>query len=293
MNPTASFAERMGVLVVKRVWAIMLALLFALSGCLSALAEGMANLQSGAFTYSLLPDGTAQIDGVNMPLEGVLAIPDNLEGHPVTSIGTGAFTTSECYFLTEIIIPEGVTNIGDGAFVYCANLISITLPNSLTTIGANPFPCTNNLDDIKIPSNHPVFFIHDRALFSRPDKRIICYLYSDDTADAVYDIPVGTEIIGDKAFYMNYVAGITIPNTVVRIGNNAFTGCDFEDIIIPDSVTSIGDLAFSFTSCESVSIPSSVVEIGDNPFAGCDRLEKIKITKNHPTLGMKDATTNQ
>ena len=240
----------------------------------------MANPQSGAFTYSLLPDGTAQIDGVNTPLEGVLIIPDNLEGYPVTSIGTGAFATSDCYFLTEIIVPEGVTNIGDGAFVYCTNLISITLPNSLTTIGANPFPCTNRLDDIIIPSDHPVFYMQDRALFSRPDKRIICYLYSDATPDTVYDIPVGTEIIGDKAFYMNYVAGITIPDTVIRIGNNAFTGCDFENIVIPDSVTSIGDLAFSFTSCESVSIPSSVVEIGANPFAGCDRLEKIKIAKN-------------
>lgn len=227
--------------MMTRILAIALSVILALAGCLSVLAESTSNLQSGVFIYSLLPDGTAQIDGVNTPLEGVLAIPDDLEEHPVTSIGTGVFTTSDCYFLTEIIIPEGVTTIGDGAFAYCDNLVRITLPHSLTTIGANPFPCTDKLDEIKIPNNHPIFYMQDRALFSRPDKRIICYLYSDDNPDAVYDIPVGTEIVGDEAFNMNYVAGITIPDTIVRIGKNAFTGCEFEKIVIPDSVTSIGD----------------------------------------------------
>jgi len=269
----------------SRITAIILLLVLAAS--LPALAETTSNLQSGVFTYSLLPDGTAQIEGVNTPLEGVLTIPDHFDGYPVSSIGTGALTTTECYMLTEIIIPEGVINIGDGAFVYDELLTSITLPNSLTTIGANPFPCNTKLNII-IPDNHPIFYMQDRALFSRPDKRIICYLYSEDTPDAVYDIPVGTEIIGDEAFYMNFVAGITIPDTVVRIGNNAFTGCDFENIVIPDSVASIGDQAFSFTGCENVSIPGSVTEIGTNPFADCDRLTKIKIAKNHPYLGMKD-----
>lgn len=270
----------------SRITAIILLLVLAAS--LPALAETAFDLQSGVFTYSLLPDGTAQIDGVNAPLEGILTIPDNLDGYPVSSIGTGSLTTTECYMLTEIIIPEGVTNIGDGAFVYDELLTSISLPNSLTTIGANPFPCNKKLNDIRIPSDHPIFYMQDRALFSRPDKRIICYLYSEDTPDAVYDIPVGTEIIGDEAFYMNFVADITIPNTVVRIGNDAFTGCDFENIVIPDSVTNIGDLAFSFTGCESVSIPGSVTDIGANPFAQCDRLTKIEIAKNHPYLGMKD-----
>ena len=68
----------------KRITVIILLLVLAAS--LPALAETTSNLQSGVFTYSLLPDGTAQIDGVNAPLEGILTIPDNLGGYPVSRV---------------------------------------------------------------------------------------------------------------------------------------------------------------------------------------------------------------
>ena len=60
-----------------------------------------------------------------------VVIPDG-----VTSIGNGAFRG--CSSLKSITIPNSVTSIGDGAFKDCTSLTSITIPNSVTFIGYCP-----------------------------------------------------------------------------------------------------------------------------------------------------------
>ena len=59
-------------------------------------------------------------------------IPDS-----VTNIGDGAFY--KCEYLKSINIPDSVTNIGDYAFVGCESLTSINIPNSVTNIGRSAF----------------------------------------------------------------------------------------------------------------------------------------------------------
>ena len=57
-----------------------------------------------------------------------MAIPEG-----VTSIGDHAFVS--CTNLTNITIPDGVTTFGNWAFSYCHNLSSITIPDSVISIG--------------------------------------------------------------------------------------------------------------------------------------------------------------
>ena len=75
-----------------------------------------------------------------------VVIPDG-----VTSIGDRAF--SECTRLTSVIIPEGVTNIGEYAFSKCAGLKSITIPESVTSIDAWAFSECTGLTDMTIPES--------------------------------------------------------------------------------------------------------------------------------------------
>lgn len=56
------------------------------------------------------------------------------------------------------------------------------------------------------------------------------------------------------------VTEIVIPDSVQRIGERAFSGCDnITNVTIPDSVTSIGGSAFAGCSnLENITIPNSV-----------------------------------
>ena len=69
----------------------------------------------------------------------------------VTSIGDGAF--ADCSSLTSIEIPNNVISIGGSAFYGCKNLTSITIPNSVTSIGNYAFYDCHSLTSVTLHSN--------------------------------------------------------------------------------------------------------------------------------------------
>lgn len=98
---------------------------------------------------------------------GEVVIPDG-----VTSIGDNAF--SGCSSLTSIIIPDSVTSIGfnslnqsfSGAFQNCTALTSITIPRNVTRISSNTFNGCSGLTSIIVKEGNPV-----RSFCSTNDKR--------------------------------------------------------------------------------------------------------------------------
>lgn len=94
--------------------------------------------------------------------------------------------------------------------------------------------------------------------------------------------------IPDYAFYQLYkLTSVTIPNSVINIGNNAFSRCSgLASVIIPNGVLSIGNNAFiSCTGLTSVFIPNSVTSIGNNAFSYCSGLTSITIPGSVTSIG--------
>lgn len=67
----------------------------------------------------------------------------------LVSFGKGAFRSAT---LTAVTIPNSVTSLVDGAFVYCSALKSVTLSNSLTSLGMSVFMNCSALETITLPS---------------------------------------------------------------------------------------------------------------------------------------------
>lgn len=189
-----------------------------------------------------------------------------------------------------LVIPEEidgmqVTAIGPDAFENCS-LELITIPHGITTIYGNPFRDSSKLA-FDVPKDHPTLALIDGVLFSKPDKRLICFPKTKDSIKN-YTVPEGIQIIGDHAFYGSSLSTITLPSSLVSIGTESFMYCDkISKVSIPDSVTTIGDFAFSYCDqLREINIPMSLTSIGVNPF----RSTKVSpsVPKNHPVFNSVD-----
>ena len=69
----------------------------------------------------------------------------------VTSIGDWAFY--DCLSLTSVVITEGVTSIGTGAFYKCSSLTSVVIPEGVTSIGDSAFEGCSSLTSVVIPAS--------------------------------------------------------------------------------------------------------------------------------------------
>ena len=245
---------------------------------------------SGDYSYILLEDGTVEITKYTGEAD-TLEIPDAIDGKKVSGIGDEAFRS--CSDLTEITIPNSVTSIGDHAFSSCSGMTSVTIPESVEKTGSNPFRACKNLTVINISPDHPYLATIDGVLFSKLDKRLVCYPKA--LKENEYTVPQGIRIIGDWAFSdCTSLTSVTLTDSVTSIGEAAFNNCtSLTEITIPDSVTSIGDYAFFWCkSLTSVTIPDSVTSIGDSAFSDCESLTATVSRDSYAAQYCKDNNIN-
>ena len=84
------------------------------------------------------------------------------------------------------------------------------------------------------------------------------------------------------------IVAVAIPNTVVKIGDNAFVRTAITNLISPGSVEEMGTFAFAgCRSLTSVSFGSGVKTIGEQAFMYCVNLTKVVLPVNLETLGKR------
>lgn len=177
---------------------------------------------SGDCTCTLTDDGVFTVSG-----NGAMADYDSQSSlHPWYSVRAQ---------IKSVVVNDGVTHIGNYAFLRCTSLTSVTIGNSVTTLGDSAFRLCTSLASVIIP----------------------------DSVTA----------IGDSAFAScTSLTSVTIPDSVTTIGDDAFLQCtSLASVTIPASVTSIGVTAF--THCTSLvnifflGTSWTITNIGVNAFA--------------------------
>ncbi len=216
-------------------------------------------------------------------------------GEGVTSIGEWAFRG--CSGLTSVVIPSSVTSIGDAAFSNCSGLLSVEIPSSVTSIGGGAFNGCSGLTSVTIPSSV---------------TSIGNYTFNGCSGLTSITIPSSVTSIGNSAFSgCSGLTSIAIPSSVTSIGNSAFSGCSnltavtinsnallsksyssssninklfgsqVTEYVLGEGVTSIGDYAFSGCSgLTSITVPNTVTSIGSSAFYNCSGLTSVTIPSN-------------
>ena len=232
----------------------------------------VTSIRSGAFddcrnlTEINIPNSVKSIG--NFAFIGCASLKGISIPNGVTIIGGQTF--QGCTSLSSVTIPQGVTNIGSYAFASCTSLKSITIPSSVIKIASNAFEGCSYLTDMNLEGNNYYSF-ENQTIFNKDKTELVRYLNSTATE---YTIPNTVKRIGDDAFYQSRIASITIPESVTSIGSWAFQRCrNLTSITIPNSVTDIEDGAIKYCDkLESVILSESVKHIGSDNFSNCPKL---------------------
>lgn len=197
--------------------------------------------------YEITDGGVLKSSSMNLYLvdnDGHLDLSE-YEGK-IKTIEAGAFSKVEIESginpLQSIVLPKGITTIGDDAFSYNTSLTSIKIPNTVTTIGKRAFRGCTNLTSIEIPDS-------------------VTY-------------------IGEHCFYdCNKLQKIKLSKKIQTINPYLLYGCSsLTEIKIPEGVKSIGYAAFSSCSkLTTITLPASLTSLSGAAIARLNRLTEIKI----------------
>ena len=206
-----------------------------------------------------------------------------------TLVASAAF--NECYGLTSVTFPAGVTGLCEGAFLRCDGLSAVRLPDGLISIGDSAFSHCTGLMDVSIPDS--VTYIgygacEDSGIYNafNFDGNVFyidnALIRASENLSGEYAIKEGTTAIAEAAFAnARELTDVVVPNSIKVIARRTFDECvSLRKVVLSDGLKVIGDRAF-FNCCKltDLTIPSSVTEIGTVAFYST-ALERVDLPQN-------------
>ncbi len=206
-----------------------------------------------------------------------------------TLVASAAF--NECYGLTSVTFPAGVTGLCEGAFLRCDGLSAVRLPDGLISIGDSAFSHCTGLMDVSIPDS--VTYIgygafEDSGIYNafNFDGNVFyidnALIRTSENLSGEYAIKEGTTAIAEAAFAnARELTDVVVPNSIKVIARRTFDECvSLRKVVLSDGLKEIGDRAF-FNCCKltDLTIPSSVTEIGTVAFYST-ALERVDLPQN-------------
>lgn len=165
-------------------------------------------------------------------------------------IAASAFKNNQ--YLQTVILPAGLIEIGDNAFMGAAALKSIEIPNTVELIGVGAF----QLSDVQV------------VTFEKGGKAPL--------------------VMKESAFEQSNIDEIELPARLAAIGNRAFAniaGLKVVTFAAGSELTTIGNEVFITTGIEEITFPDSVVSIGDKIFCNTTGIKRVVFGNGLKTLG--------
>lgn len=230
-------------------------------GILAAAAQGVwaAEDQScgASLTWSLSSDGTLTIRGTGAMQDYDGSYYNLIDKNPAFAEKLAPWF-SDRDKIKQVVIGDGVTDIGNYAFFLCTNLSAVTIPASVTRIGTYAFNQCKSLSSVTFPSG---LLSLNRSAFAGCEKlasidiparltEIEAEVFAGCSALTSIDIPKNIKVIGASAFEAcTGLTKISLPDGLAEISMSAFCGCEkLANFSIPSSVSYIGYCAFSATA---------------------------------------------
>ncbi|MBQ2362617.1 MAG: leucine-rich repeat protein [Bacteroidaceae bacterium] len=161
--------------------------------------------------------------------------------------------------VTELVIPEGITEIPSGLFNGITSITSIIIPSSVTSIAANAFNSCTNLSEVTIPET--VKSIGDGAFSGCTNLATVNF------PETLASIDMGQNVFANTAWLNSTGNGVIYIGTVLYKYQGTMP--DSTTIQVKEGTTSIAEGAFQgCTGLTNIEIPTSVTHIGKNAFNG-------------------------
>ena len=212
----------------------------------------------------------------------------------VTEIGDYAFYN--CSSLTKVVIPNSVTSLGGSAFYSCSGLTDVTVGNSLNEISNQFDGCTSlksltladgvnpiDLSGLDITSNLTSLYMGREILNANGFSKL-----------ETLEVGNAVEKIKDSEFSgCGYLASLTLGGGLTSIGESAFANCvKLAEVVVPQNVETIGASAFAGnTSLSEITMGYAVKTIGEKAFDGCPA-SIVRITAQTPPTAPNNTFSN-
>jgi len=204
----------------------------------TVLASGYCGAQGENLSWVLTGDGTLTISG-----EGAMATYINAGRAPWYSYRTS---------ITAVVVEDGATTIGRGAFNECTALERASISASVTSIEMDAFRYCKALTAVTIPADSKLEMVGNQAFYT-------C------TSLTSIDLPDSVTTIDAYAFNdCKALTNITIPANVTTIGKFAFSGCVALEEVTFEGSPSTGFAETIFNALGTVDAPVTVYYPADN-----------------------------
>lgn len=227
------------------------------------------NVGSGSKTYKSIDGVLFTADGKRLVCylatrsDASYTIPEGVE-----EIGEGAFNSND--FLERVVLPKSLKLVGESAFNGCAMLASVTFQeggSEALVIAARAFQ-GSGLTEISLPAR--VTAIQDTAFYRCVSLKSVTFP-SDSRLNS----------LGDSVFASSGLVSVTLPKGLIEIGEYTFSNCaSLKTATLSEGLTKIGNGTFNAcANLTTVNLPASLIQIGLGTFVDCSRLENVNFAR--------------